>query len=71
MLPLISPQTQFLWDADQPTFWVSTKLRTIDPPVLVDGSARPLSELDPAFANHRDDYIRSKTGKWPMRVIIS
>ncbi len=71
MLPLISPQTQFLWDADQPTFWVSTKLRTIDPPVLVDGSARPLSELDPAFAHHRDDYIRSKTGKWPMRVIIS
>ena len=71
MLPLISPQTQFLWDAEQPTFWVSTKLRTIDPPVLVAGSSRPLSELDPAFAHYRQEYLTSKAGKWPMRVIAS
>ena len=71
MLSLVSPQTQFLWDAEQPTFWVSTKLRTIDPPVLVNNSARPLSELDSAFAHYRQGYLTSKSGKWPMRVIVS
>jgi hypothetical protein len=71
MLSLVSPQTQFLWDAEQPTFWVSTKLRTIDPPVLVNSSARPLSELDSAFAHYRQEYLTSKSGKWPMRVIVS
>lgn len=71
ILSLVSPQTQFLRDADQPTFWVSTKLRTIDPPVLVSASARPLSELDPAFARFRQEYLSSKAGKWPVRVIPS
>jgi hypothetical protein len=65
----VSPETQFYWDADAPTFWVSTKLRTIDPPVLVNGSACPLSELDQGFARLRADYLHRNTGKWPMRVI--
>ena len=68
-LQCVSPDTQFYWDADAPTFWVSTKLRTIDPPVLVDGSARPLSELDAAFACQRQEYLSSKAGKWPVRVV--
>ncbi len=66
---LISPHTQFAWDEANPTFRISTKLRTIDPDVLVDGRLRPLSAIDGEFARHRCDYLSSKGGKWPMRVI--
>lgn len=68
-LALVSRDTQFVWDEVAPTFWVSTKLRTIDPPVLQDGRACPLSQLDPAFAGRRMAYITENSGKWPMRVI--
>ena len=66
----VSPATQFYWDADAPTFWVSTKLRTIDPPVLVDGHRHPLSELDMQFSRQRQDYLQEKRGKWPIRVVM-
>ena len=65
----VSPETQFVWDESAPTFWVGTKLRTIDPLVLSDRCATPLSELDPDFAERRWEYLKSKQGKWPMRVI--
>ena len=66
---LVSPQTGFAWDAAAPDFWVSTKLRTIDPDVLAGGQLRRLSELDAAFAARREEYLHSKAGKWPVRVI--
>jgi uncharacterized protein len=69
-LALVSPATGFVWDAENPTFSVSTKLRTIDPDVVVgDGEVRPLSSLDPDFARARAAYLARKAGKWPMRVI--
>lgn len=69
-LALVSPQTQIVWDEDRPDFWVSTKLRTIDPDVVVGaGEIRPLSTLDPEFAAHRADYLARKQGKWPMRIV--
>ncbi|MCI0399437.1 MAG: HD domain-containing protein [Chloroflexi bacterium] len=68
-LRLISPRTQFVWDAARPDFSVSTKLRTIDPDVLLDGMVRPLSTLDPHFAHHRASYLSSKSGPWPFRVV--
>jgi HD superfamily phosphohydrolase len=68
-LALISTQTRFVWDEISPSFWVSTKLRTIDPPVLLNGSSRPLSVLDVDYAYLQADYLRRKSGKWPMRVI--
>ena len=67
-LNLISPETEFVWDEISPTFRVSTKLRTIDPDVLIDVQLRPLSTLDHEFAKYRRDYLSSKQGKWPMRV---
>jgi HD superfamily phosphohydrolase len=70
-LALVSPATQFVWDAEQPDFRVSTKLRTIDPDVLHNGSLRRLSELDPLFAASRQAYLRENSGKWPIRVIRS
>jgi HD superfamily phosphohydrolase len=68
-MALISTQTRFVWDEEDPTFWVSTKLRTIDPPVLINGSSQPLSVLDAEFARLQAAYLERKSGKWPMRVI--
>lgn len=68
-LRLISPHTQFAWDAANPTFMVSTKLRAIDPDVVIDEHCLPLSAIDPAFAKYRQEYLAKKQGKWPMRVI--
>ncbi len=68
-LALISPDTRFEWDEVAPTFRVSTKLRTIDPDVLIDGRLFTLSELDADFARRRTDYLRANAGKWPMRVV--
>jgi HD superfamily phosphohydrolase len=68
-LQLVSLQTQFVWDEANPTFHVGTKIRSIDPDVVVEGKCRPLSSHDPDFARHRADYHQRKEGKWPMRVI--
>ncbi|MCJ7549909.1 MAG: hypothetical protein MUQ30_09540, partial [Anaerolineae bacterium] len=45
------------------------KVRAIDPPVLVNGSATPLSELKPAFAAQRLSYIAGKEGSWKLRIL--
>jgi uncharacterized protein len=68
-LALVSPATRFEWDEVNPTFRVSTKLRTIDPDVLLDGRFQPLSTIDTDFARYRAEYLHSNSGKWPMRVI--
>lgn len=68
-LRLVSLDTRFEWDEEAPTFWVSAKLRTIDPHVATNGGAQPLSVLDPDFARFRESYLADRQGKWPMRVI--
>ena len=65
----VSPATRFEWDEVNPTFRVSTKLRTIDPDVLIDNGFQPLSTLDADFARYRSEYLSSNSGKWPMRVV--
>ena len=40
----------------------------IDPDVLVDGQLLPLSKRDRSFDQYRQDYLRRKAGKWPVRV---
>ena len=70
-LNLISPETHFEWDEANTTFRFSTKLRTIDPDVLIDGRWRPLSALDSDFARYRAAYLDNNSGKWPMRVVPS
>jgi uncharacterized protein len=69
-LALVSPHTGFVWDETAATFWVSTKLRTINPDVVVDGQVKLLSTLDSDFARRRQQYLAGKRGKWPMRVIV-
>ncbi len=68
-LRLVSPETDFIWDENQPTFRVSTKLRTIDPDVLGGSRLLPLSQLDTDFAVYRQTYLQRKSGVWPMRAI--
>jgi HD superfamily phosphohydrolase len=69
MLSLVSAETAFVWDDEAPTFRISTKLRTIDPDVLLGDHCRPLSALDPVYARDRHAYLNSKQGKWPIRVV--
>ena len=69
LLPQITLDTRFVWDEANPTFTVSTKIRTIDPDVWLDGDLRRLSELDPDYAARRAAYLSRKNGTWPMRVI--
>ncbi len=70
LLALVSPATRFVWDAEQPTFRVSTKLRTIDPDVLLaGGGSAPLSALDAGYARRRVAYLEQNSGLWPMRVV--
>lgn len=68
-LRLVSLDTQFVWDEANPTFAISTKLRTIDPDVWIGGEIRPFSTLDPTYSQYRQNYLTSKQGKWPMQVI--
>ncbi len=65
---LIRPDVRFAWDAEAPTFVLSTKIRTIDPDVIHDGRVQPLSAWDPSFANRREAYLRRKEGPWPMKL---
>ncbi len=68
-LALISPDTTFEQDEDNPEFTVSTKIRTIDPDIVVGGAVEQLSSLDSDFARYRAEYVSSKSGAWPYRVI--
>jgi hypothetical protein len=58
-----------IWDAAHPHWWVSTKIRTLDPEVALDGAVKPLSVLDPEFAAYRQVYLERKRGRWPIRVL--
>ncbi|MDH5178163.1 MAG: HD domain-containing protein [Gammaproteobacteria bacterium] len=66
---LISPGTRFTRDEDQPIFTVSTKVRSIDPPVADGNSVMPYSAIDPVFALYRQEYVNSKQGRWPMGIV--
>ena len=65
----VHADTRFEWDEENPEFRVSTKLRSIDPDILIHGEVQPLSALDPDFAAHRAEYLAENSGKWPMRVV--
>ena len=70
-LEIIKPETRFVWDENNPDFRISTKLRTIDPDVMLGGELKRLSELDPSFGRERSRYLADKQGKWPRRVVRS
>ena len=69
-LALVNADTKFVWDEEAPSFRVSTKIRTIDPDILLDGELYQLSELDADYAANRAAYLSRKQGLWPMRISI-
>lgn len=68
-IEMLTPGTRFNWNEEQPLFSVSTKVRSIDPPVIIDGSLKHLSSLDLVFSQYRTQYLTSKEGEWPMEVV--
>jgi HD superfamily phosphohydrolase len=69
-IDLLTPATRFIWDERDPSFIVRTKLRTIDPDVLLASDELvPLSALDPTFDRYRRGYLERHGGAWPMRVV--
>jgi len=68
-LGFVSKDVQFVRDETEPTFYVTTKIRTIDPAVLHNGELVCFSTLEPAFATYRQNYLVQKAGRWPMRVV--
>lgn len=68
-LDFVTQTTQFVHDEAAPTFSVTTKIRTIDPDVLLQGELVRYSSLDPAFAAYRHHYLLQKQGPWPVRVV--
>jgi HD superfamily phosphohydrolase len=65
----LTPGTRFIWNESQPAFKVRTKVRSIDPPVSNGSLVRPLSELDPVFAQYRNAYLNAKQGQWQMAIV--
>jgi len=66
---LITPGTRFTWDDKNPVFRVTTKIRSIDPPVTTQHGVKLLSDLDTTFKRYRQKYISGKQGLWPMGVV--
>lgn len=67
----ITPGTRFIWDDDDPVFRVTTKVRSIDPPVLDGKSVIILSKLDSDFKQYRKKYLAEKQGHWPMGIVCA
>ncbi len=71
-LALVTRHTSFVWDEENPSFRVQTKLRSVDPDVVLDdGSMQRLSQIDSYFGEYRLSYHRDREGLWPMRVVVS
>jgi HD superfamily phosphohydrolase len=70
-LDQVNETTQFIWDDSNYDFVVATKLRTLDPDILMDSELRKLSSLDTAFAEIRTTYLDQNKGEWPIRIVRS
>lgn len=65
----VSKTTEFAWDEVEHDFAVSTKLRTVDPDVLIGQELLSLSSLDSEFAAKRATYLDRNRGSWPIRIV--
>jgi HD superfamily phosphohydrolase len=67
----VSKTTEFVWDELEHDFAVGTKLRTVDPDVLIGSELLTLSSLDSDFATMRVAYLDRNRGSWPIRIVSS
>lgn len=65
----VSKSTEFAWDEVDSDFDVTTKLRTVDPEVLIGSNLLSLSSLDNDFATARVTYLDRNRGRWPIRIV--
>ena len=68
-LRLLRPDVDFVRDTVHPDLITLPKVRAVDPPVLIHGAVTPLSQLDKAFARHRETYMAGKQGEWHLRIV--
>ena len=60
---------RFEREPSNPDFVLTTKIRTIDPDVLLDCHVKRLSEWDSDYRLFRAGYLERKKGPWPMKLI--
>ncbi|MEM8858008.1 MAG: HD domain-containing protein, partial [Chloroflexota bacterium] len=65
----VTKNIQFEWNAEEPDFVLTTKIRTVDPDVNLNGQVKLLSEWDADFKAHRESYLERKKGPWPMKLV--
>ena len=68
IIPFIAKNTIYREDQESPHYSVSPKIRTIDPPILLNGAVKNLSQLDEDYKQHRLAYIDKKSGVMNIRV---
>ncbi|MDQ4078501.1 MAG: HD domain-containing protein [Chloroflexota bacterium] len=69
LLSYIKPDTIVIHGDELYDFVTSTKVRAIDPPVLIGGKLHLLSELEPTFAERRDTHIAERSR--PMALWVT
>ena len=69
MIRFVSPKTRFVWDAENPTFRIVSKIRTIDPHIKTASGIAKLSDLNASFRRKRIDYLKRKERELPIRVV--
>jgi hypothetical protein len=67
-LDLLRWDVHFVRDDVHPELVTLPKVRAVDPSVLADGQARPLSHLDPDFSRRKASYLAGKQGQWGLRI---
>ena len=69
MIRFVSKKTRFVWDSKNPTFRVTSKVRTIDPHIETAFGITKLSEINASFRQKRIDYLKMKQQELPIRVV--
>jgi uncharacterized protein len=69
LLKAIHPATRVALDAQQADFWITPKIRTIDPAVRAGQQTIILSQIDSDYAQRRLTYLNRKQKVWPLRII--
>jgi len=64
----IQRDRSFLFDPNG-DIHVTPKVRVIDPDVICDGHARPLSVIDAVWREKKESYVRTKSGEWTLRIV--
>lgn len=68
-LTVLASIPQFVETSVDPAIALKPKVRTIDPPVLADGTVLPLSAFDADFKAYREAYLQRKQRRMGLQVL--